>query len=77
MLNVSGVICAMGAARQPPEAGLSQIGWTRCEEMRPQKRGTVHDMPADGLQMDRVRLRGMSSHMCLNMDPGGRIDAVL
>ena len=26
-------------------------------------------------QMDRVR--GMSNHMCLNMDPGGKIDAVI
>ena len=75
MLNVSGVChtraMCYGEQHDNPQRPDTQMGWTRCEEMRPQKRGTMHD----ARRWDRVR--GMSNHMCLNMDPGGKIGCLL
>ena len=74
MLDVSGVIhtramCYGSSTTTPRGRTIAD----RMDEMRRDETTKARDR-ARCPQMDRVR--GMSNHMCLNMDPGGRIDAV-
>ena len=73
MLNVSGVChtraMCYGEQHDNPRTIADRMG-----EMRRDETTKARDR-ARCPQMDRVR--GMSNHMCLNMDPGGRTDAVM